>query len=397
MKKQIISYLVSFLVINSFGQPVFDDENDKCGYPDKRMEALANLYSAHWGYSYDSLLSDIEKWELNNNIHVQSIGQSTLGREIYELTITNFTPEQTLKHRIYIHARTHPNEIQSFRVSDEIIRFLSEDTGIGHFLRDRCIFHIVPMYNPDGVELEYPRENANNIDLECNWNSEFPEDEVINLRDRFEGLMREDNPIEIALNMHSAYACKRYFVFHHQNGTSDNYTEMEQKFINAVKSNFETGIESWDYYVSWNNGTPDMYPESWWWLNYDEQILALTYEDMNCAEAGMYDITANAILLGISEYLDLGYVSDGTFSQTHFSVQVYPNPFVDELHVAGSTNGRIESISVIDVSGRIVKTFNPDPSDTQVTISDWPVASGMYILNIRIGNILKSYKLIKTE
>ena len=41
---------------------------------------------------------------------------------------------------------------------------------------------IIPMINPDGVELEYNRENANGIDIESNWNTYPHQPEVQALR-----------------------------------------------------------------------------------------------------------------------------------------------------------------------------------------------------------------------
>jgi len=52
-----------------------------------------------------------------------------------------------------------------------------------------------------------------------------------------------NNPIKVALNMHSSYSCKRYFVYHDAAGTSDNYTILEQQFIDVVQSCFLGGFE----------------------------------------------------------------------------------------------------------------------------------------------------------
>ena len=52
--------------------------------------------------------------------------------------------------------------------------------------------------------------------------------------------------------MHSAYACKRYFVYHHENGTSDYFTDLEKQFISGVQFYYPDGIEDWNYYVSAN-------------------------------------------------------------------------------------------------------------------------------------------------
>ena len=161
-------------------------------------------------------------------------------------------PASNTYKRVYIHARTHPGEEEAFWVVDEIINFLLADTPEAVFIRSQSIFHIVPMHNPDGVELGFPRENANGIDVESGWDDNVLEPEVTVLQNRFIDLSFViPNPIEVALNMHSAYACKRYFVYHHENGTSENFTELERDFISGIQSYYPGGFEDWSYFVSW--------------------------------------------------------------------------------------------------------------------------------------------------
>ncbi len=56
------------------------------------------------------------------------------------------------------------------------------------------MFNIIPMYNPDGVELGYGRENANGVDIESNWDKPVLEPEVQVLKGLFEKFMAEPNP-----------------------------------------------------------------------------------------------------------------------------------------------------------------------------------------------------------
>ncbi|MFC2086327.1 M14 family zinc carboxypeptidase [Bacteroidota bacterium] len=406
MKFPLRIFYIYFLLLVTNGitlsQHKNDLEADKCGYDPEKEAALYEHYGKHWGYSYDSLLNDIVQWETSDFIQIQSIGQSTLGKEIYELTISDFDETKNFKHRIYIHARTHPAEIQSFHVTNEIINYLSNDTEIGTFLREHCIFHIIPMFNPDGVELEYPRENANGIDLESNWDAENPEIEVINLRNRLQDLMFEENPIEIALNMHSAYVCKRYFVYHHENGTSPLYTELEEEYIEGTRDHFLTGIEPYNYYVSWTNGTPDQYPESWWWMNFQEQVMALTYEDMNCEAAGFFQKTAYASLYGISDYLGLGYVGiPADLSTIPLQIKAYPNPFKDEINFEWNNFDHAKFAFITDIFGKHIRTFSSQ--EIQNNHVKWDgknnvgndVTDGVYLLNLTTKNLFKSIKLIK--
>ncbi len=402
MRKYLLIFLfVTLAYITSFAQ----EKNfiDKCG-KDKAADALLyEIYGDHWGYSYNDLLSDISIWENNEFIQVESIGQSTQGREMYELTISDFSLPKQLKHRIYIHARTHPGEVQAFRVTEQIINYLSQDTPIGNFLRQECIFHIVPMYNPDGVELEYPRENANGVDLESNWGETVPEIEVQNLRARFTDLMTEDNPVEIALNMHSAHECNRFFWVHHPDGTSASYYSLEEDFVESVRSHFSEGIMPYDSHVSWSSGNPGVYPESWWWSNHAEDVMALTYEDMNCDEAGMYDKTAYAILYGISDYLDLGYSNIPDFEKNKITVNAFPNPFRTEINIKFQQSESVSKIFITDILGREIKSFpannlfNNNLKWDGKDNSGYDVPGGIYLLNIKAGNKKNCIKIIKQQ
>ena len=284
VKQIFYSFILLIFLSCLVSQPLVEH---KCGQLPHEFHENRNL---NWGYGYNDLLSDLYEWGQSPYVTIDSIGASVQNRAIWELTISD-DPSSTTHSRVYIHARTHPGEEEAFWVVDEIINFLLADTPEAAFIRSQSIFHIVPMHNPDGVELGFPRENANGIDVESGWDDNVLEPEVTVLQNRFIDLSFViPNPIEVALNMHSAYACKRYFVYHHENGTSENFTELEREFISGIQSYYPGGFEDWSYFVSWTSGTPDQYPESWWWFNYGDNVMALTYEDMNCSQAGNYDL-----------------------------------------------------------------------------------------------------------
>ena len=399
--KVILANLVFTTVIYSQIELV-----DKCGYiyGDQPNHFLAR--TANWGYGYDSLLVDLERWGESPFVTVDSLGASVQNRALWELTIAD-DPESSSNHRIYIHARTHPGEEESFWVTNEIINFLISDTPLAAFIRTNCIFHIIPMYNPDGVELGYARENANGVDIESGWDDVPLELEVAVLKNRFIELTSlVDNPIEVALNMHSSYSCKRYFVYHDAVGTSENYTTLEQQFINAVQSYFVDGFEDWDYFVSWTSGTPDQYPESWWWMNHSENVMALTYEDMNCEAAGNYDSTAYALVLGVCEYigLDLSQIqNEASMPGSYSLLQNYPNPFNStttlRYDLAGHSN---VNIIIYDMLGREVKTLINQTQDAGFKSIQWDatndygkqVSAGVYLYRIQAGEYMQTKKMV---
>ncbi len=104
-----------------------------------------------------------------------------------------------------------------------MIKILISDSPEAQTIRETCVYYIIPMYNPDGVELNTTRYNANGIDLESNWFTIPNEPEVAALKASFIELMAKPKPIEVALNMHSSSLCKRYFVYHDSGGTSSDF------------------------------------------------------------------------------------------------------------------------------------------------------------------------------
>lgn len=282
---------------------------DKCGPIDeKAIQEWRLLAGDQWGYGYDSLLIHLEEWKQSPYVTASVIGQSVEGRDIHALTITSDQPPQQPRHTVSIHARTHPMETQSTWVCNEMIRFLLSDNPYAAFLRERCTFHIVPMYNPDGVEATSTRYNAHGVDLEREWNKANPEPEAAALKAHFARLMNSEAPIEIALNLHSSSDPNRYFWYHHETGTSMEFTHLQQEFIDDVRRDY-SGIMPFYYRVSWINETPVHFPESWFWLNYGTNVMALTYEDIYERKLdhpqGNFDSTAWALLRGVGSYLDL--------------------------------------------------------------------------------------------
>ena len=371
---------------------------DKCGVfdPLQAQQMLATL-GDHWGYGYDSLLADLGRWVQSPYVSIDSLGASVQNRALWQLTITSDQPPLTPRRTVFLHARTHPNEVQAWWVTDELINLLLSEDPFAQFIRSQCVVYIIPMYNPDGVELEYPRQNANGIDIESNWNANPVQPEVAVLRSRFTELMTSAAPIEVALNMHSAYACTRYFVYHDAAGTSPLFTTLEQDFIGGVRSYYPGGIQPWNYFVSWTGGTPTQYPESWFWLNFAEAVMALTYEDMNCTSAGNYDLTAYALLHGVADYLGLvqtAIVRDnrGAAPAGPTLAQSYPNPVQLSAGSATATVIQYElntpqrvRLAVYDILGRRIAVLDQGFRAAQthrVFFDASRLATGMYFYRL---------------
>lgn len=268
------------------------------------------IHASGWGYSYQNLLDDLNQWKTSPSVKVDSLGPSVQNRAIWRITLENPSAHPTAT--ILIHARTHPLEVQGFYVLKAMIDSLIHSSKDSKLL-DLYRFEIIPMANPDGVELGETnpcsagegRCNSQGVDLEREWAKDNPQVEVQVLKKFFEQKLVLNPPVKIALNFHSAFGCDRFFWAHDPLGTSDFFWAEQKRFIEGVRAGSSVDILPYSAKISWKTGNPGYFPESWWWNNQKEKVMALTYEDRkNCptGEDG-YEQSAQAILVGIDSYL----------------------------------------------------------------------------------------------
>jgi hypothetical protein len=386
---------------------------DPCGYPDTSGAAYKLAALGNWGYGYDSLLADITRWKNSPFVRLDSIGSSVQKRTLWMLTLQDTATPALPRKRVWFHARTHPAEVQGTWVTNEIIAALLSGSPSARTLLDSCVFNIVPMINPDGVELGLARQNKNGVDIESNWSVSPGEPEVQALRATFTRLMAEPNPIQIALNMHSSISCTRYFVYHAASGTSPLFASMQLQFIDLVRAHFPGGFQPWNYFVSWTGAPATVYPESWFWFNHREAVLALTYEDMNCASARAFDSTALALLSGIGRYLGVARVTGvaGTgpaIPSTIALEQNFPNPFNPATEIrfsvspgpGGAAAAQFVTLRICDVLGREVATLvegETRPGEYRVSFDAGGLAGGTYFyrLHTQNGSLTRKMLLVR--
>ncbi len=97
------------------------------------------------------------------------LGASHHGRDIDLLTITNPLIPDAQKRVIYIVGRQHAAETSSSHMLQGLIEFLIADDSYAAGLRDGYVWQIVPMVNPDGVDLGNSRANAQGNDPNRDW------------------------------------------------------------------------------------------------------------------------------------------------------------------------------------------------------------------------------------
>jgi hypothetical protein len=145
--------------------------------------------------------------------------------------------------------------------------------------------------------------------------------------------------------------------------------------------------------VTWTSGTPLRYPETWFWLNHSEAVMALTYEDKNCLSAGNYDRTADALLRGVIDYIGLEPttdVADGDHKPGFFSLeQNYPNPFNSRTTIRYSlANDSQVEVRIYNLRGEEVETVLRGFKSAGVYDFVWDtqdLPTGVYVYQLKAG------------
>ncbi|WP_445749273.1 T9SS type A sorting domain-containing protein [Polaribacter sp.] len=122
--------------------------------------------------------------------------------------------------------------------------------------------------------------------------------------------------------------------------------------------------------------------------NGNDSLTCIQVDDENSASNGLgvyasWQKPASAVY---SENCSSLSVSD--FNKMHFSV--YPNPIENTFSIKGNTQN-ISQIEVYDINGRKLKTFY----ENQNTYSISEFNSGIYFINVKIENLIQTYKIIK--
>jgi cytosolic carboxypeptidase protein 6 len=113
--------------------------------------------------------------------HVRSeqIGTSRLGRPIHMLTITDAPDADRL---VMLISRQHPPEVTGTFALKRFVEELAADSPLARRFRERFQVLVVPLVNPDGVDLGHWRHNTGGVDLNRDWQA-FNQPETRAVRD----------------------------------------------------------------------------------------------------------------------------------------------------------------------------------------------------------------------
>ena len=257
---------------------------DPCVAPTrKKIEAMFDrdtVYLAYYTpYTFTYLQKRLSDWvaKLPGATKLETIGQSTQGRPMQLLTITDPNTDNSGKKRIWIQSRIHTSETPASWHLDGFIDGILADTPEAEAIRKSAIFYINPYTNPDGVYHGLSRSNVNGVNLEINWGrpEEQTEQEVKVLKAKMSELIKKDGAFDMYLGMHSQIANRGTYWIHKADSTNERFFQREMLLT------YLTCATSPDYLIKEDldfSNVASRYPEGWIWDTYGDTTLAITFE-----------------------------------------------------------------------------------------------------------------------
>lgn len=91
---------------------------------------------------------------MKNKVRKTELCKSLAGNSLDMIIVTNFKSHDqdiALREAVIITGRVHPGETNSSFIIEGILEFLVSDIETAAELRNKYVFKIIPMLNPDGV------------------------------------------------------------------------------------------------------------------------------------------------------------------------------------------------------------------------------------------------------
>jgi len=146
-----------------------------------------------------------------------------------------------------------------------------------------------------------------------------------------------------------------------------------------------------------------LFPESWFWVNYQEDVLAITFEEIPIESRvdSLLHETANALLNGIVDYLDIRTIVSLDESTELLSARLeqnYPNPFNPTTSIEYTIpSDEFVTLKVYDILGNEVANLvnqRKEAGHHKVEFNAGNLASGLYIYKLQAGNYANIRKML---
>lgn len=201
-----------------------------------------------------------------HNISHGAYGKSVKGRDLLYLDIYEGSKED--KPMVVLLSRQHPPEVSGYLAMRHYVNALLDTNVIASSFRQKYRTLVLPMLNPDGVDMGHWRHNAHGIDLNRDWGI-YVQPEI---KQTVDFIVREakmnDNEVVLGLDFHST-----------QEDIFYTYVDSMRSHIPGFKDFWIYGIDQAmpDYEpVDEPSGLTQPYSKVWFYTQFGAE--AVTYE-----------------------------------------------------------------------------------------------------------------------
>lgn len=284
-------------------------------------------------YTFTDLESYLRRIAGNPFLEIQIPGYSQNGKPLYLLKLTDPNSPVAAKKRIFIHARTHPAETPPSFLLEGLINTLLSGSNDAAALLASTEFYIFPMHNVDGVVAGNYRSTPKSENLEVMWyldssnplNLQADVPQEISVVHRYAKRLMTDGgpPVVIALNLHASNSEPdiRTFFFPHFGANELGYSPTQAalwgnqlRFIDLLATRYGVGLLEPPPADGGAGFANNPFPETWWWKNFQERVMAMTIE-MTYGRAGFmpgWVTPDDTRQLGAALLLTIGDYCNGT-------------------------------------------------------------------------------------
>ena len=200
----------------------------------------------------------------------EKIGNSALGKPLVKIEISE---TENPKGLVYIIGRQHPPEVTGAFALKHFVEAIAGDSKLAEEFRKKFKTIVIPLVNPDGVDMGHWRHNGKGVDLNRDWVN-FNQRETKIVKESLLKIKEEDNvPVLFCIDFHSTQKDVFYV-------TSKDLTKEDDEIYNQTMIWFEKIREkNPDYFVNIDtslNNPNSSTSDSWMYNTFN--CPALTYE-----------------------------------------------------------------------------------------------------------------------
>ncbi|RYY31467.1 MAG: hypothetical protein EOO04_01045 [Chitinophagaceae bacterium] len=223
---------------NRFSDVEYDKDNYSLRFKANFTQDTVWIAYAH-PYTYQMHKRFIDSVANINSKHlvIKTLGKSYQARPIDLLTITDRDVPLQNKKVILITSLQHAGETVGGFFTQGMVNFLVSDDPKAAKIRQRFVFQVIPMINPDGFFLGTTRFNAAGEDLNQEWDDDFSdsvhlpvEPEAAAVKTWIREWLSDGNKIDLALDVHSQGQEGTMNLIHAPEGVLTSLTQSLEKF-----------------------------------------------------------------------------------------------------------------------------------------------------------------------